>query len=118
MWWGCGSGLAAGTGPTGIRVIGSKSGAWVCTRRIWNEHTYHVTNVNDDATIPTKEAANWKTKGLNNFRQNVQPKGLFDAPNAILEIDGTSSTPPTIPGRVKNIALPTLPPPIVHAFYT
>jgi len=118
MWWGCGAGLGAGTGPTGLRVIGSKSGSWVRTRRIWNQHTYHVTNVNDDATIPAKEVTNWKTKGLNNFRQNVQPKGLFDAPNAIVEVDGTCTTPPNIRGRVRNVGLTTLPAGVVVGFYT
>ena len=29
----------------GIRVFGSAKGSWVRTRRIWNQHTYHVTNV-------------------------------------------------------------------------
>jgi hypothetical protein len=118
MWWGCGAGLEKGTGPTGLRVIGSKGGNWVRTRRIWNEHTYHVTNINDDATIPKKEAVNWKTKGLNDFRQNVQPKGLFDAPNAILELDGTCSSPATIRGRVRNIGQATLPAGVVVGFYS
>jgi len=116
--WGCGAGTAAGTGPAGLRVIGSKSGSWVRTRRIWNQHTYHVTNVNDDATIPAKEAVNWKTKGLNNFRQNVQPRGLFDAPNAIVEVDGTCTTPPSIRAHVRNVGLTTLPAGVVVGFYT
>ena len=109
MWWGCGPSLAAGSGPTGLRVIGSKSGSWVRTRRIWNEHTYHVTNVNDDATIPAHELPNWKQPRLNDFRQNVQPKGLFDAPNAIVEVFASCSKPAVVHARVRNIGLSTLP---------
>jgi hypothetical protein len=118
MWWGCGAGLGAGTGPTGLRVLGSKSGSWVKTRRIWNQHTYHVTNVNDDATIPAKEAPNWKTKGLDDFRQNVQPKGQFDAPDAIVEVDGGCANPATIEARVRNIGQASLPAGVAVGFYS
>jgi len=117
MWWGCGAGLAAGTGPTGLRVLGSKSGSWVRTRRIWNQHGYHVTNVNDDGTIPVKETPNWKTKGLNDFRQNVQPRGLFDAPNAVVELDGSCSVPATLRATVKNIGLASMPAGVTVSFY-
>lgn len=117
MWWGCGAGGAARTGPTGLRVIGSKGGNWVRTRRIWNQHTYHVTNVNDDGTIPKHELPNWKTKGLNNFRQNVQPRGVFDAPNAIVEVDGNCSSTPSLRARVRNVGLATLPAGVVVGFY-
>lgn len=43
---------------------------WVDTRDVWNEYTYHITNVLQDGTIPSDEAANWLTPGLNNFRLN------------------------------------------------
>jgi hypothetical protein len=118
MWWGCGAGSAPSTGPTGLRLIGSKGGNWVRTRRIWNQHTYHVTNVNDDATIPKKETVNWKTKGLNNFRQNVQPRGLFDAPNAVADVEGTCGSKPTLRARVRNVGLASLPAGVVVGFYS
>jgi len=69
---------------TGIHVLGNPLNQWVRTRRIWNQHSYHVTNINEDGTVPTTEAPNWSTAGLNNFRQNVQPDGLFDAPDLVL----------------------------------
>ena len=75
----CADGSAA---PTGIRVFADETGNWVRTRRIWNQHTYHVTNINEDGTVPTHEIANWATPGLNNFRQNVG-SGLFDAPDLV-----------------------------------
>ncbi len=118
MWWGCGAGLGASTGPTGFRVIGSKGGNWVRTRRIWNQHTYHVTNVNDDASIPRKEVTNWTSKGLNDFRQNVQPKGLFDAPNAVVEVDASCTTPATVRAKVRNVGQATLPAGVVVGFYS
>lgn len=55
----------------GIVVIGGFDGDWVRTRKIWNQHAYHVTNVNEDGTIPVVERNNWLTPGLNNYRQNA-----------------------------------------------
>ena len=54
------------------------------TRRIWNEHSYHVTNINEDGPLPLREEPNHSNPRLNNFRQNVQPDGLFNAPDLVL----------------------------------
>ncbi|WP_309243003.1 choice-of-anchor A family protein [Hyalangium versicolor] len=62
-------------GPTGIRVFRDKKDGWVNTRRIWNQHAYSVTNVNDDGTIPAHPATNWLTPGLNTFHSNSQGTG-------------------------------------------
>ncbi|MFO0681975.1 MAG: hypothetical protein U0234_07990 [Sandaracinus sp.] len=68
----------------GVWAFGHPMGQWVRTRRIWNEHAYHVTNINEDGTLPAHEAPNFSSMGLNDFRQNVQPDGLFDAPDLVL----------------------------------
>jgi hypothetical protein len=48
-------------GPkTGIQVFGDANDSWVNTRKIWNQHSYHITNVNDDGTIPQFEANSWE----------------------------------------------------------
>ncbi len=64
-----------GFGPErGIHVYGSATDAWVATRPIWNQHTYHITNVEDDGRIPQNETNNWLTPAgspFNNYRQNV-----------------------------------------------
>ena len=49
---------------------------WVDTRDVWNEHTYHITNVLQDGTIPTDEQPNWQVVGLNAFRPGRIGKGL------------------------------------------
>ncbi len=36
----------------GIFVYGTPSERWVPTRSIWNQHTYHITNINEDGTVP------------------------------------------------------------------
>ena len=56
---------------TGIIVFQDVANKWKRTRRIWNQHSYHVTNVNEDATIPVTESAHWLVPGLNSFRTNA-----------------------------------------------
>ncbi|WP_224248243.1 choice-of-anchor A family protein [Hyalangium gracile] len=65
----------ANPGVAGIRVFRDKKDGWVNTRRIWNQHAYSVTNVNEDGTIPQHAATNWRTAGLNTFRANSQGAG-------------------------------------------
>ncbi|HEX5100552.1 MAG TPA: VCBS repeat-containing protein, partial [Polyangiaceae bacterium] len=37
--------------PAGITVLGDPTDSWVAARRIWNEHSYHVTNVLESGAI-------------------------------------------------------------------
>ncbi len=66
-----------GTPSNGITVYADSLDNWVRTRRIWNQHAYHVTNINEDGTVPKREEANWLNKHLNNYRANVQPSVNF-----------------------------------------
>jgi hypothetical protein len=72
-------------GTPGVEVWADTSDNWVRTRRIWNQHGYHVTNINEDGSVPINQQPNWSNPRLNNYRQNVQPAGLFDAPNLMIE---------------------------------
>ncbi|MBK6919271.1 MAG: VCBS repeat-containing protein [Deltaproteobacteria bacterium] len=58
--------------PT-LQVIRDSQDRWIQARRIWNQHTYHVTNVNEDGTIPDFEPPSWRL--LNTFRTNAQIEG-------------------------------------------
>ncbi len=71
-------------GLGGIEIWEDADNNWVRTRRIWNQHGYSVTNVTEDGQIPRVPATNWTRSRLNNFRQNVQPGGLFDAPDFVV----------------------------------
>ena len=72
------------SGWTGITVIGDGGDNWVSARPIWNQHAYHISNVQDDGTIPVVEPPNWPD--FNSFRQGgfgtLDP---LDAPDAALE---------------------------------
>ncbi len=71
-------------GLGGIEIWEDADNNWVRTRRIWNQHGYSVTNVTEDGQIPRVPTTNWTRSRLNNFRQNVQPGGLFDAPDFVV----------------------------------
>ncbi len=62
-------GRAGGQYDTGVRVIGGADEDWIRTRRIWNQHAYSVSNINEDGTLPAPQRPNWLLPGLNNFRQ-------------------------------------------------
>ena len=59
----------AQTAPT-VQVIRDEKERWIQARRIWNQHTYHVTNVREDGTIPFPEPKSWQL--LNTYRTNAQ----------------------------------------------
>lgn len=48
-----------------VSVWESPADDWAPMRPIWNEQRYHVTNVNDDLTIPAVERPHWLLAGLN-----------------------------------------------------
>lgn len=60
---------AASTG--GVRAFESANDSWVNTRAIWNQHAYHITNVNDDGSIPIGEQPSWLSH--NTYRLNTFP---------------------------------------------
>ncbi len=77
----------------GIEVWEDTDNNWVRTRRIWNQHSYHVTNITEDGQVPRLEEPNWMNPELNNFRQNVQPDNIFDAPDlVVLEVETIGCT--------------------------
>jgi hypothetical protein len=61
-----------GNQPT-VQSFGEAESRWIQARRIWNQHSYHVTNVREDATIPQFEEHHWEL--LNTFRTNAQIEG-------------------------------------------
>ncbi len=70
----------------GLFVYGDTNDEWVPTRRVWPQHTYHVSNATSGANVPLVESDNWTTAGLNNYRQNVQGDGVFNAPDLTVDL--------------------------------
>jgi hypothetical protein len=107
-------------GYRGITVYRDSANAWVGTRTLWNQHAYNVTNVcsgqdsacdppRDYGAIPENPLANWIVDWLNNFRQNVQESGLFDAPDVTVSIAIDCTVPVVLRTVVRNRGRAILP---------
>lgn len=119
---------AADKAYAGIHVFGDKASSWVGTRTLWSQHTYHVSNVCDDrdsacdapniyGSVPKDEKDNWTLSWLNNFRQNVQDKGIFDAPDATVSLSVECQDPVPAKVSVRNQGLASLPAGVVVGVY-
>jgi hypothetical protein len=89
-------GCAVGT--HGLLAFGDTNDNWVRTRQVWNQHTYHVTNVDASGNVPAQENDSWSGAGLNNYRQNVQGEGVFNAPD--LSVAGLSVNTSSCPSAI------------------
>ncbi len=101
----CTAGNASWNGDRkGLFVYGDSNDRWVRTRRIWNQHAYHVTNVDSVGRVPATEGDNWALPNLNNYRQNVQGEGVFNAPDLAVDLEISLSGCPIfeLRARVKN----------------
>ncbi|NVB40177.1 VCBS repeat-containing protein [Pseudenhygromyxa sp. WMMC2535] len=68
----------------GIEVWGDALDNWVGTRPVWNQHSYHITNVGIDGTIPVIEESSWlvpEGDPYNAYRRNGQGSSDFCAPD-------------------------------------
>jgi len=86
----------SGTGATtqGIRVYGDSTDSWAATRRVWNQHSYHITNVSELGAIPAHEQPNWLAANpntpsgkMNNFRQNLPEFDALAAPDLTVDLE-------------------------------
>ncbi|HVV86558.1 MAG TPA: VCBS repeat-containing protein [Kofleriaceae bacterium] len=83
----------AGATTQGIRIYGDATDSWAATRRVWNEHAYHITNVSELGAIPAHEPPNWLASNpntpsgkMNNFRQNLPDFDALAAPDLTVDL--------------------------------
>jgi PKD repeat protein len=114
-------GVSVGLFDGGIFVYGDTFNNWRPARAVWNQHSYHITNVNDDGTIPAEEANSWTR--YNSYRAQVAPDGVdpFAAPDLtasrlVLDAAGCNSAL-DITARVGNGGSANAPAGVVVAFY-
>jgi hypothetical protein len=105
----------------GLYVYGDANDEWVPTRRVWPQHTYHVTNSTSIGNVPLTEDPNWTTGGLNNYRQNVQGEGVFNAPDLAVTLsiglDLCGQAMISLRARVTNLGALGVPAGIEVVFY-
>ena len=44
---------------TGMSVYGDATNSWAPARKVWNQHDYTITNINDDLSVPVTAVANF-----------------------------------------------------------
>jgi hypothetical protein len=101
---------AFGSQNRGIRIWGDATDSWVPTRRIWNQHAYHVTNVTELGMIPKSEPINWLEPSfatvsgvMNNFRQNLPEFDVTFAPDLTVDLSFDKSSCPGSMGLVAKV---------------
>jgi hypothetical protein len=103
----------------GIVAFGGSMHDWAGARTIWNEHTYHVTNICDDrdtacaapnvyGSIPKVETPSWSLPWVNGFRSSTTLNSLA-APDAVVAARVNCGTPLTVVAAVRNIGQGVLP---------
>ena len=82
-------------GYNGLTVWGDPSDTWVSARRIWNQASYHITNITESAAVPLVEPNSWEVfngRAYNTYRS--QPRVYGVAPD--LTVSGISISSPDV----------------------
>lgn len=112
--------LPTGVNRHGLFMYGDANDRWVPTRKVWTQHTYHVTNATADGNVPMTEQNNWTTPGLDDYRKNAQGEGVFNAPNLTVELavglDHCDQSLLTLRARVTNVGALGVHPGVVVEF--
>ncbi len=87
----------------GVFVYGDANDSWVRTRRVWNQHAYHVTNIENSGAVSSPEDASWGPKGFNNYRQSTQGKAVYNAPDLAVDLAASILQCPTSVGLVATV---------------
>ena len=59
--------IGYGIYSTGFRVVSDKDAMFSSGSGVWNEHSYNITNISPDGTVPPSPIPNWEA-GFNSFR--------------------------------------------------
>jgi len=73
-------------GTAGIRALQGANDDWMPTRKIWNQHAYHITNINDNGRIPRYEQASWLMHNTYRASALTSPETPYKADLAVSDI--------------------------------
>ena len=83
----------------GVWIVGADD-LWIGARDIWNQASYHISNINADLTVPENEPESWGDH--NTYRTQRPPAGLINrldlevvhtVPVDAYDVDGALTTP-------------------------
>jgi hypothetical protein len=104
----------------GVRVFEPAQGHWAATRKLWNQHSYHIGNIEDDGHIPAQEEPSWLAHNsyrLNRFLDR-DPLAGADLSLARLSLtDHGQGQPMSLAVRLGNGGTRVPPAPVRVAFY-
>lgn len=104
----------------GVFVYGDANDKWVRTRKIWNQHAYHLTNILADGRVPAVESRSFTTAENNDYRVSSQGKGVYNAPDLRVDLEVSTASCPTaidLRARVKNAGALGVPAGVKVRFY-
>ena len=104
----------------GVFVFGDANDKWVRTRRIWNQHAYHITNILSDGRVPQFEPRSFTAAENNDYRVSSQGKGVYNAPDLRVDLEVSTATCPAgiqLRARVKNAGALGVPAGVEVRFY-
>lgn len=104
----------------GVFVYGDANDKWVRTRKIWNQHAYHITNIQSDGKVPMIEPRSFTAAENNDYRVSSQGKGVYNAPDLRVDLEvSTASCPEAIVlrARVRNAGALGVPAGVKVSFY-
>ena len=82
-----------------LAVLGFDA-VWASSRPVWNQHSYHITNINDDLSVPVREPDSWAYH--NTYR--TQSPLTAPAPVFYIEISHTIAASVTVvPGSFSRV---------------
>src|SRR5690606_9913500 len=90
---------------SGIFVYGDANNRWVRTRRVWNQHSYHQTNIDNDGRVPSPEPMSFSPGRNNDYRVSSQGRGVYNAPDLAIDLEISTASCPQglgLRARVKN----------------
>ena len=90
----------------GIRAFTDQNNNWPGTRQIWNQLSYHISNVNDDGSIPQHETPSWSTHNTYRLNTKTNAFGLADLTAGRLQVvDNGAGQPLTLAARIGNAGM-------------
>ncbi|MFZ6640832.1 carboxypeptidase regulatory-like domain-containing protein [Undibacterium sp. TC4M20W] len=92
----------------GLRAFSDVNNSWVAVRKIWNQHSYHITNINDDGSVPRFEKNSWDVS--NTYRLNARvgapATAVPDITASYIRVNDQGATKPsTFTVRIGNAGL-------------
>jgi hypothetical protein len=105
----------------GVFVYGDSNDRWVRTRKVWNQHAYHITNILADGKVPMIEPRSFEAAQNNDYRVSSQGKGVYNAPDLRVDLEVSTAQCPTaieLKARVKNAGALGVPQGVKVRFYS